>query len=185
MLLGIYFVGLSSSHKGCPTDAPCPPSVPYDYNLASLALKQPSVGSAVAYGLQTPQVTCDGSNFLQDRFCALAKAYGPPGIEITPPQITFSKTALKGVDTRTLVITNLGTSDATVVVPPSPDPRTATFYWDSGTFVVQPGKPVTVEVNFTPRAIGTARQTLRIVSNTVGSPYDIVLNGAGIKGEGN
>jgi len=40
---------------------------------------------------------------LQDRFCALAKAYGPPGIEITPPQITFSKTALKGVDTRTLV----------------------------------------------------------------------------------
>src|SRR5215472_12228229 len=103
MLLGIYFVGLSSSHKGCPTDAPCPPSVPYDYNLASLALKQPSVGSAVAYGLQTPQVTCDGSNFLQDRFCALAKAYGPPGIEITPPQITFSKTALKGVDTRTLV----------------------------------------------------------------------------------
>src|SRR5262249_1683084 len=68
MLLGIYFVGLSSSHKGCPTDSPCPPSVPYDYNLAHLALQQRFVGSAVAYGLQTPQVACDNSNYLQDRF---------------------------------------------------------------------------------------------------------------------
>jgi hypothetical protein len=65
MQLGIYFTGLYS--EGRPSTGK-PPTPWYEYYLARLALNMPTVGSAIAYGLQTPGPTCTDFNFLEDSF---------------------------------------------------------------------------------------------------------------------
>jgi hypothetical protein len=48
----------------------------------------PTVGSAVAYGLQMPGAICTESNFLDDRFCALRRAYGDKPRHVTHNDLT-------------------------------------------------------------------------------------------------
>jgi hypothetical protein len=175
MLLGEYWVGLSYSEGGKP------PSITYDYTLTRLALEHPSVGSAVAYGLQTPGINCDGVNFLQDRFCSLQKAYGSD-LAIAPPTISFPQTFVGEVSTRAVAITNVGGSTVTITVPASPPPVTATYYWNSGDFVVAPGQAVRLLINFSPKAVGLSQQTITITGNALGSPYSIKVNGTGVGG---
>jgi hypothetical protein len=181
MLLGIYYqplYGEPMQYRGLQ------PTISYDYNLTRIALTQPAAGSAVAYGLQGyPSVTCTDGNVLLDLSCALQRAYGNEGplllLGIAPSTITFPQTALNGSNTSALVITNPGFDDVTVTLPPSPPPGSATFYWTGGTFVVSPGKPLTVNVTFVPKAQGGVQQTLVITSNAVGSPFNIILSGTG------
>ena len=90
MLLGIYFVGLWSEG---PPNAGKAPTPRYDYDLARLGLNLPSLGGAMAYGLECPgaplldgsfancsdpnyHLTCTDFNFLDHRYCALRQAYG-------------------------------------------------------------------------------------------------------------
>src|SRR5207245_2783150 len=77
--VGMYFVGLGGGPN---------PTIRYDYDLARLALNLPAVGSAVAYGLPMPGLACTDSNFLQDRFCALQRAYGGKPQHVTHSDLT-------------------------------------------------------------------------------------------------
>jgi hypothetical protein len=53
----------------------------------------------------------------------------------------------------------------------------------SGDMVVSPGKPLNLTVDFTPRALGVATQTIQIASSIAGSRFELTLKGVGVKGD--
>ena len=169
MLLGIYFVALYAEPKPL---AGKMPTVPYDYNLTQLGLNMGVAGSTVAYGLQmpTPGVTCSALNFLQDHYCALQTAYSDfttvAAVLHVTSNVSFPQTAVKGVATEPLTVTNLGLTDIRVTIPPSPSLQKATFFWEGGTFVVNAGQALRIPLNFAPRGIGLAQQTPTLTTDT-------------------
>lgn len=105
-----------------------------------------------------------------------------PSIKIDSSTIVFASIPEKQVDTKSLSITNAGSVNATITVPTSPLPTTAAFYWTAGSHVIAPGAKLTIDVNFSPKAIGAAQTQLSINSDAVGSPFQITLRGTGVKG---
>ena len=192
MLLGIYYWLL-----GCCEPKPPEYTMPtfgYDYNLTQLGLNMDAVGSTVAYGFQmpTPGVTCSSLNFLQDRFCELQMAYSvfTPSTALLsfPAIVSFRPTAVGGLETEPLTLTNLGSTDVRVTFPPSPLPQKAIFFgWKGGTFVVPAGQALHFLLNFAARGVGLEQQTLTIttdIPSTLGgaTSYSILLRGDAVKG---
>jgi len=64
------------------------PSAKYDYDLVSLVLNSPLLGGSTAYLVfKKPGVACTGSNYLDDKYCTLQKAYG----DAPQPFVSFHK----------------------------------------------------------------------------------------------
>jgi hypothetical protein len=136
-----------------------------------MALSLNGVGSAVAYGLVVPDITCTANSHLNDLPCALQKAYRSAPellLQVTPSSLTFPVTAVGSTQALTLVLTNDGLSSVTVTTSSSPPPHTAT---------------VSINVSFAARAVSDAQGTLTITSDAVGSALTVALRGTGVKGE--
>jgi hypothetical protein len=109
----------------------------------------------------------------------------PPVIGIQPPAF-FIGVGLGGRETKDLVITyeqpqaggGVGTVAAIVRFPPPPN---GPFTWDAGDYIVDASVlRVSVPITFTPRGVDQVNQTLELISNAEGSPYQVQLLGTGI-----
>ena len=185
MLLGVYYVKLWTQPKQNLNYQPTPS---YDYNLTTLGLNSELVGSAVAYGLIVPDVTCTAANYLTDTPCALTAAYGgPPAptllLNLSANSLVFAPEYTGEEESQTLTFMNPGTGEVTVTVPPSLTPQQAAFTWTGGTFTLAPGAGQTIDVSFWAKTVGPVGQPLSIYSNAIGSPFVVNLYGTGVKGD--
>jgi hypothetical protein len=87
-----------------------------------------------------------------------------------------------GPVTNNLVITLESQPNESVgaIVRFPPSPRDGPFTWDAGDYVVDASSVVVkVPITFAPQSPGPKTQTLELISNAEGSPYQVLLQGTG------
>ena len=103
---------------------------------------------------------------------------GMPTVTVAPNPVAFGDVIVGASDSTAVTITNNGTSDLTVTAVTSSN---AAFTVDVTTpFTIAPGATDSLEVTFTPTAVGAATGTLSIVSNATTSPNTVALSGNGL-----
>jgi len=152
-------------------------SVGYQVNLQ--VTYTPGAAGASAPGSLT--VTSDDPDTSTTAFTFNGSGYvGLPAINL-PASIAFGDVAVATTKTATATIKNQGESNldiANLAVTGSAD-----FALPAGTptsYVVEPGRQVSIPVNYTPGQAGADAGTLAFTSNDAGSPHSVSLAGNGV-----
>ncbi len=94
---------------------------------------------------------------------------------LPPPELDFGEVPLSGRALRTLPITSTVSNWLRV------DAASAPFSVDAGTFPLEPGRAVPVEVSFSPTAPGAVRGSFLTQVEGECAPVPVVLSGVGVE----
>ncbi len=109
-----------------------------------------------------------------------------PGITFSPNAVAFgNQTAGQTSNSQPVVITNTGTGELTITDLQITGANVSDFFPPTAASLpvkVPPNEQTTVNVTFTPRALGSRTANLTVTDNAPGSPHAVVLSGTGVAG---
>jgi hypothetical protein len=104
-----------------------------------------------------------------------------PTVTLSTTGLSFPSTDVGTTSTLPVTVTNSGTTNLTVsaIGNGGTDPTNFSHTSNCGGHVIAPGDYCTIQVTFSPSAVGPFTATLNITDNALGSPQTVTLNGVG------
>lgn len=93
------------------------------------------------------------------------------------PEIIAVGSAALGEVVITQVAPYAGTS--AIIRFPEPPPQSA-FFWNAGDYIITADPILSVPIEFRPTVVGSVTETLQLISNAQGSPFEVPLHGNAI-----
>jgi hypothetical protein len=106
-------------------------------------------------------------------------------LSVSPTSLDFGSTAVGTTQSKTVQVTNLGSSgDPSIVIDQTSitgtdAPQFSDTFDDAGNVTLAPGASTTISVSFTPASAGAKSATLQIAHSGTNSPVTVVLTGTG------